>query len=107
MAGGQDRLPADQDLASGSGAPTSGALRIERGRVLVDGAFTEATVDIAENGHIAGLDLDASYRLVTCLYEASGGSLDLKVSAGQFQSLIEDKQPVAPQGSPSTRRPIA
>jgi len=48
----------DQDR--GSGAPASGALRIERGRVLVDGAFTDATVDIEENGQIAGLDLAAS-----------------------------------------------
>jgi alpha-D-ribose 1-methylphosphonate 5-triphosphate diphosphatase len=47
------RLPTDQDRGA-----TSGALRIERGRVLVDGAFTDVTVDIGENGHIAGLDSD-------------------------------------------------
>jgi alpha-D-ribose 1-methylphosphonate 5-triphosphate diphosphatase len=50
------RLPADQD----GGAPAAGALRIERGRVLVDGAFIDATVDIGENGHVAGLDPAAS-----------------------------------------------
>src|SRR5258708_15853849 len=50
------RLPADQDRGSGA----AGGLRIERGRVLVDGAFTDATVDIEENGHIAGLDSDVS-----------------------------------------------
>ncbi|MEN3378182.1 MAG: alpha-D-ribose 1-methylphosphonate 5-triphosphate diphosphatase [Hyphomicrobiales bacterium] len=50
------RLPADQD----GGAPAAGALRIERGRVLVDGAFINAAVDIGENRNIAGLDLAAS-----------------------------------------------
>jgi alpha-D-ribose 1-methylphosphonate 5-triphosphate diphosphatase len=50
------RLPADQDR----GASAAGALRIERGRVLVDGGFADATVDIDESGHIAGLDFDAS-----------------------------------------------
>src|SRR3954469_18943361 len=50
------RLPADQNRASAA----SGALRIERGRVLVDGAFADVTVDIDEAGQVAGLDSAAS-----------------------------------------------
>jgi alpha-D-ribose 1-methylphosphonate 5-triphosphate diphosphatase len=50
------RLPADQNR----GASTAGALRIERGRVLVDGAFSDVTVEIDESGQIAGLDSDVS-----------------------------------------------
>src|SRR5258708_2507820 len=50
------RLPADQDRGSGA----VGALRVERGRVLVDGGFADVSVDIEENGHIAGLDSDVS-----------------------------------------------
>jgi alpha-D-ribose 1-methylphosphonate 5-triphosphate diphosphatase len=50
------RSTADQDLA-GAG---SGTLRIERGRVLVDGAFADVAVDVDESGHIAGLDSDVS-----------------------------------------------
>jgi alpha-D-ribose 1-methylphosphonate 5-triphosphate diphosphatase len=49
------RLPTDQDHGA-----SEGAVRIERGRVLVDGAFADATVDIGENGRIAGLDSDVS-----------------------------------------------
>jgi len=48
------RLPADQDRGSGA----AGGLRIERGRVLVDGQFADVTVDVDESGHIAGLDSD-------------------------------------------------
>jgi alpha-D-ribose 1-methylphosphonate 5-triphosphate diphosphatase len=50
------RLPTDQDRGSGA----AGGLRIERGRVLVDGAFADVTVDVDESGHIAGLDTAAS-----------------------------------------------
>ena len=35
-------------------------MRVERGRVLVDGGFADVTVDIDESGHIAGLDADVS-----------------------------------------------
>jgi alpha-D-ribose 1-methylphosphonate 5-triphosphate diphosphatase len=48
------RLPADQDRGSGA----AGGLRIERARVLVDGAFADVTVDLDASGHIAGLDAD-------------------------------------------------
>src|SRR5207302_2990135 len=48
-------LSTDQD----HGASES-ALRIERGRVLIGDAFADATVDIGQDGHIAGLDLAAS-----------------------------------------------
>src|ERR1700738_678618 len=44
----------------GGEAPASGALRIESGRVLVDGQFADVTVDIGENGQVAGLDSTAS-----------------------------------------------
>jgi alpha-D-ribose 1-methylphosphonate 5-triphosphate diphosphatase len=49
------RLPADQDR-NGATDP----LRIERGRVLIDGAFADLTVDTGEDGRIAGLDTGAA-----------------------------------------------
>jgi hypothetical protein len=50
-------------------------------------AMTDADVE----RRVAELDLDASHRLMVHLYEASAGSLDLKLTAGQFQSLIDNK----------------
>jgi alpha-D-ribose 1-methylphosphonate 5-triphosphate diphosphatase len=44
----------------GRASASSGALRIERGRVLVDGAFADVTVDIDESGQIVGLDAAAA-----------------------------------------------
>ena len=46
--------------------------------------------DMAVERRVTELDVDASHRLVIRLYETSARSLDVRLTAGQYQSLIQE-----------------